>query len=169
MATITTITIAGQEYVLRYPGLVQIAIKKEAAKRFGIPANRANLSTLGQMAGSGDVEVQAYMLWQGIKGGNADLKSMTFDDAVELREQFLNAGELDDGSKYRELLEIFGQAVDAAVGADRIKAKKRMEGEAEREEIDRIKRMKKIQDQAEKEMAEENGTGTNPSDSASVD
>ena len=169
MATITTITIAGQEYVLRYPGLVQIAIKKEAAKRFGIPPNRANLSTLGQMAGSGDVEVQAYMLWQGIKGGMPALRDMKFEEAVELREQFLNAGELDDGSKYRELLEIFGQAVDAAVGADRNKAKKRMDGEAEREEIDRIKRMKKIQDQAEKEMAEENGTGTNPSDSASAD
>ena len=140
ITTIVTITIAGQEYQLRYPGLIQISIKTEAAKRFGIPTARANLSALGQMAGSGDVEVQAYLLWQGIKGGMPDLRGMKFEEALELREQFLSAGELDDGSKYRELLEIFGAAVDAAVGADRKKATERMKIEAERAEIDQIKR-----------------------------
>ena len=144
METMTPITIDGQQYFLRFPGLVQIAIQKEAAKFLGLPAGkRMSLSDLMTLAGSGDIEAQSYMLWQGIMGGMPECRKMKFDEAVELRDKFLIDQELDDGSRYMRLLETLGAAVDASFGADRKKSQARME--AERREA-RLKDLALIQE-----------------------
>jgi hypothetical protein len=174
-----TITINGEEYRLRYPGLSQIAIMKEAGKRFNINKQRPTLSDLGALAGNGDIEAQAYLLWQGIMGGMPEKRKMKFEEAVQLRDDFLLSAELDDGSRYRELLDIFGKAIDAAVGADQKKAlqkSKTLQEEAQREQdekkIQELKLIYKAQMlarqeiDAETEAKKENGTGIKLGESA---
>jgi len=125
------IEIDGSQYRLRFPGLVQIAIKRKAAEFLGVPGGQLAIGDVMVKAGEGDVEAQAYLLWQGIMGGMPDQRKMKFDEAVELRDKFLQSGELDDGSRYQLFVETLADAIDAAVGADRKKAKARMAGKKE--------------------------------------
>ena len=145
MQTSTPIVIGGQQYNLRYPGLVQIAILKTAGSTLGIgDGRRLELGHLYQMALGGDPEVQAYLLWQGIMGGMPEHRQMKFEEAVELRDTYLcGDGELDDGSRYLTLLEILGEAIDAAIGADRKKSLARRAAEREKAEQEKAEKMKK--------------------------
>jgi len=145
MQTSTPILICGQQYSLRYPGLVQIAILRNAGQFLGLGAGRRpELGTLYNMARGGDAEIQAYLLWQGIMGGMPENRGMKFEAAVELRDDFLEGdGELDDGSRYLSLLEILGEAVDAAVGADRKKSLARRAAEREMAERENAEKLKK--------------------------
>ena len=162
MEIMTSIEIDGQQYFLKYPGLVQILIEKKAAEFLGLPNRKPTLQHLFQIAAvDGSVEIQAYLLWQGIMGGMPELRKMKFEEAVELRDTFLAGdGELDDGSRYQKFLEVIGGAIDAAFGADRKKSLQKREEEAK---AARIEELEKIY--AAKILAEEKvraGTGTEP-------
>jgi len=145
MQTSIPIVIGGQQYSLRYPGLVQIAILRTGGAALGLGAGRRmELGNIYQMALGGDSEAQAYLLWQGIMGGMPDKREMKFDEAVELRDIYLEGdGELDDGSRYLSLLEILGEACDAAVGADRKKSLARRVAEREKVELEKAEKLKK--------------------------
>ena len=133
------ITIDGTEYRLRFPGLVQIFIAKTAGKElFGrVETQRIGLEDL--LRNLGDPEIQSYLLWQGIKGGMPEHRGMKFEEAVLLRDAFLDAGELDAGEKHTELCEILSMAVSAARGADGKKLKEKMEEEQKKEKAEKEK------------------------------
>ena len=145
MQTSRPIVIGGQQFSLRYPGLVQIAILRTGGTALGLGAGRRlELGSIYQMALGGDAEAQAYLLWQGIVGGMPDKRDMKFDEAVELRDAYLEGdGELDDGSRYLSFLEILGEACDAAVGADRKKSLARRAAEREKAEQEKAEKLKK--------------------------
>ena len=146
MQTSIPIVIGEQQFSLRYPGLVQIAILRTGGTALGLGAGRRlELGNIFQMALGGDAEAQAYLLWQGIMGGMPDKREMKFDEAVELRDIYLEGdGELDDGSRYLSLLEILGEACDAAVGADRKKSLARRAAERVKAEQERAEKLKKV-------------------------
>lgn len=145
MQTSIPIVIGAQQYSLRYPGLVQIAVLRTGGAFFGLGAGRRlELGAIYQMALGGDAEAQAYLLWQGLMGGMPEHRQMKFEDAVELRDTYLDGtGELDDGSRYLAFLEILGEAVDAAVGADRKKSLARRAAERERAEQEKAEKQKR--------------------------
>ena len=128
---ITPITIDGEQYILRFPSLAQILIQKKAGEFLGTPNKRLLLPDILMLAVSGDVEAQAYLLWQGIMGGMPERRNMKFEEAVELRDKFLLGDDLDDGSRYVEFLETLGSAVDASYGADRKKSQEKMKRDRE--------------------------------------
>ena len=75
----TSIEIGGQQYFLKYPGLVQILIEKKSADFLNLKIPRPTLQMLFQMAAiDGSVEIQAYLLWQGIMGGMPERRNMKF-------------------------------------------------------------------------------------------
>lgn len=145
MTGAVSITIDGEQYILRYPSLAQIIIQKKAGDFLGLPGKRLLLPDVLTMAATGDVEAQAYLLWQGIMGGTPEKRSMKFEEAVELRDKFIMGGELDDGSRYLEFLETLSAAVDASYGADRKKSQEKMKKDREAaraEELELIYRAK---------------------------
>lgn len=160
--TFNLITIDGKEYMLRYPGLVQIEIEKKAGKF--LFENNGRFTAARLLNFLDQVEVQSYLLWQGIKGGMPELRKMTFEEAVELRDKFLMAGELDTGEKVQELIDILGMAVSAANGIDG----KKLREKAEKEKEEELARIYKAKIRAEKELeAEKNGIGTQSGETVS--
>ncbi len=162
MELITEIDIDGQQYLLRYPGLAQIIIQKKAGDFLGIPGKRMNLSDLMTLAVRGDVEAQVYLLWQGIMGGMPEQRKMKFEDAVELREKFLLSQAPDDGSRYMQFLEILGEAVDAAFGADRKKSQAKITAEKKSARLEELEMAYLAKMRAE----DIHGTGEKPPESA---
>lgn len=173
--------IGGNEYMIRFPGLVQIDIAKNAGKTlFDQPQRRFSLSDLVRMLA--DPEVQAYLLWKGIQGGMPGLRNMKFETAIELRDQFLESGDLDAGEKYEEFTTILAMAVAAANGSDGKKlaakaeeAAKKAEEEAKARKTEELKVIYKAKMLAEQEIAQEQkaaqeqktaGTGTEQPNSA---
>jgi len=69
MTAFASITIDGEQYILRFPSIAQIIIQKKAGDFLGLPGKRLLLPDVLNMAVTGDVEAQAYLLWQGIMGG----------------------------------------------------------------------------------------------------
>ena len=162
MEIMTTIEIDGQQYFLKYPGLVQILIEKKAAEFLNLSNRKPTLQHLFQIAAvDGSVEIQAYLLWQGIMGGMPELRKMKFEEAVELRDKFLAGdGELDDGSRYQKFLEAIGGAIDAAFGADRKKSLMKREEEAKAARIEELEKIYAAKSRAEEKARA--GTGTEP-------
>jgi hypothetical protein len=140
-----TIEIKGQTYVLRYPGLIQIDIERNAGKFFGIPNRKFGAADLMQQLGY--AEVQAYLLWQGLKGGSVELRKMKFEDAVQLRDDFLTVGDLDAGEKMTALQEALALALTESMGIDGKKLKMKTENRTV---------------EGARTSSEPNGTGTEP-------
>ena len=162
MEIMTPIIIDGQQYFLKYPGLVQILIEKKASEFLNLTSKKPTLQYLFQVAAvEGSVEVQAYLLWQGIMGGMPELRKMKFEEAVELRDKFLAGdGELDDGSRYQKFLEAIGGAIDAAFGADRKKSLMKREEEAKAARIEELEKIYAAKIRAEEKVRA--GTGGEP-------
>jgi hypothetical protein len=150
---------------LRFPGLAQIIIAKKAGEFLDLPNKRVSLTQLMQMAAQGDVEAQAYLLWQAIMGGMPELRKMKFEEAVELREKFLFSDELDDGSRYIKLLEALGETIDASFGADRKKSQERAEKEKKESRVKELEEIYLAKRRAEEKLKA--GTGSQPIDTAS--
>lgn len=165
MEIMTSIEIDGQQYFLKYPGLVQILIEKKAADFLGLGNRKPTLQQLFQIAAvDGSVEIQAYLLWQGIMGGMPELRKMKFEEAVELRDKFLaGSGELDDGSKYKTFLETIGEAIDASFGADRKKSLQKREEETKAARIEELEKIYAAKLRAEAGIGKE--PGKKPSES----
>jgi hypothetical protein len=156
-----SITIDGTEYRLRFPGLIQISIKKTAGKElFNQPGKAVLLEELLQHLG--DPEIQSYLLWQGIKGAMPEKRDMKFEEAVELRDSFLLGSELDSGERHDELCEVLAMAVSAARGADGKKLKEKMEKERLKEKAEKEKTLMDLIDA----RIELHGIGTKPQSSA---
>ena len=162
MEIMTSINIDGQQYFLKYPGLVQILIEKKAAAFLDLKIQKPTLQYLFQVAAvDGSVEIQAYLLWQGIMGGMPELRNMKFEEAVELREKFLAGdGQLDDGTRYKTFLETIGEAIDAAFGADRKKSLTRREEEVKAARIEELEKIYAAKIRAEQKLKA--GTGKPP-------
>lgn len=161
--TFVPIEIDGQEYRLRFPGLAQIIIQKKAGSFLELPNKRISISELMNLAARGDVEVQAYLLWQGIMGGMPELRKMKFEEAVELREKFLFEEEaLDDGAKYLQLIDILSEAIDAAFGADRKKAQAKAESEKKESRVKELEEIYLAKMRAEERLKAEALTGAKP-------
>jgi hypothetical protein len=162
MEIMTSINIDGQQYFLKYPGLVQILIEKKAAQFLDLKIQKPTLQYLFQVAAvDGSVEIQAYLLWQGIMGGMPELRNMKFEEAVELREKFLTGdGQLDDGTRYKTFLETIGEAIDAAFGADRKKSLTKREEEAKAARIEELEKIYAAKIRAEEKAKA--GTGKPP-------
>jgi hypothetical protein len=162
MEIMTSINIDGQQYFLKYPGLVQILIEKKAAEFLDLKIQKPTLQYLFQVAAvDGSVEIQAYLLWQGIMGGMPELRKMKFEEAVELREKFLTGdGQLDDGTRYKTFLETIGEAIDAAFGADRKKSQTKREEEAKAARIEELEKIYAAKIRAEEKLKV--GTGKPP-------
>lgn len=165
------ITIGGKEYRLRFPGLVQISIEKEAGKRiFGQANQRFTAKSLLRFLDH--TEVQAYLLWKGIEGGMPEYRGkngMKFEEAVELRDQFLMEGELDAGEKLETLTNILGMAVTGADGVDGKKLQERIKTEQAETRAEELKNIYKAKMQAEQELKaekEQDGTGDLPGNDA---
>jgi hypothetical protein len=165
------ITIGGKEYMLRFPGLVQISIEKEAGKKiFDQPNQRFTAKNLLRFLDH--TEVQAYLLWKGIQGGMPEYRGkngMKFEEAVELRDQFLMEGELDAGEKLEALTDAIGMAISAADGANGKKLQeriKREQGEARAEELKNIYKAKMEAERELKAEKEQDGTGALPGSDA---
>jgi hypothetical protein len=161
------ITIGGKEFILRFPGLIQISIEKEAGKRlFDQPNQRFTAKSLLRFLDH--TEVQAYLLWKGIMGGMPEYRGkngMKFEEAVELRDQFLMEGELDAGEKLEALTDAIGNAVTAADGASGKKLKERIKKEQAETRAEELKNIYKAKMQAEQELQaekEQDGTGASP-------
>ena len=169
METFVPIEIDHQEYRLRFPGLAQIIIAKKAGEFLDLPNKRMGLSQLMAIAAQGDVEVQAYLLWQGIMGGMPELRKMKFEEAVELREKFLfiDDEELDDGSRYIKFLESLGEAIDASFGANRKKSQERAQTEKTEARVKDLEVIYLAQMRAKEKLQVENGTGRKQPDTAS--
>jgi hypothetical protein len=164
MEIMTSIEIDGQQYFLKYPGLVQILIEKKAADFLGLGNRKPTLQQLFQIAAvDGSVEIQAYLLWQGIMGGMPELRRMKFEEAVELRDKYLQGSELDDGTRYKTFLETIGEAIDAAFGADRKKSLEKREEEAKAARIEELEKIYAAKIKAE----EKAGTGKQPGEKPS--
>ena len=163
MEIMTPIEIDGQQYFLKYPGLVQILIEKKASDFLGLANRKPTLQQLFQIAAvDGSVEIQSYLLWQGIMGGMPELRRMKFEEAVELRDKFLEGnGALDDGTRYKTFLETIGEAIDAAFGADRKKSLEKREEEAKAARTAELERIYAAKIRAE------SGTGKPPGEKLS--
>lgn len=164
----TPIKIGDKEYRLRYPGLVQISITKTAGKElFNQPNVRYSLRGLLKYADD-DPEVQAYLLWKGIQGGMPELRTMKFEEAVGLRDEYLEAGDLDAGEKILSLVEVLVDAITGSEGIDAKKLQEKMKTERENAEMEKLKMIEKAKILAQQEIkAEQDGIGTKPADSAS--
>ncbi len=162
MEPLVPLEIGGEQYFIRYPGLAQIIIQKSAGEFLGLPNKRISVTDLMGVAASGDVEAQAYLLWQGIIGGMPEKRKMKFEEAVELRDQYLLQDDLDDGSRYMKFLEAIGTAIDAAFGADRKKAQTKQTEERKAARLEELKTIYLAKMKAE----EEAGTGQKPTESA---
>ncbi len=161
MEIMTSIEIGGQQYFLKYPGLVQILIEKKSADFLNLKIPRPTIQMLFHMAAiDGSVEIQAYLLWQGIMGGMPERRNMKFEEAVELREKFLEGNELDDGTRYKTFLETIGEAIDAAFGADRKKSLTKREEEAKAARIEELEKIYAAKIRAEEKVKA--GTGKQP-------
>ena len=166
MEIMTSIEIDGQQYFLKYPGLVQILIEKKSADFLNLKIPRPTLQMLFQMAAiDGSVEIQAYLFWQGIMGGMPERRNMKFEEAVELREKFLEGGELDDGTRYKTFLETIGEAIDAAFGADRKKSLTKREEEAKAARIEELEKIYAAKIRAEEKAGTGKPPGKKPSES----
>jgi hypothetical protein len=165
---LAVLDIDGQEYRLRFPGLAQILIQKKASEFLGLARDRMGLTDLMNLAASGDVEVQAYLLWQGIMGGMPELRKMKFEEAVELREKFLlGDGDPDDGGRYLKFLEAIGEAIDASFGADRKKSRAKAAEEKKQTRIAELEEIYLAKMRAEERLKAGNGIGPEPPSSAS--
>ena len=164
MEPLVPIAIDGEQYFIRFPGLAQIIIQKSAGEFLGLPNRRIGLTDLMGLAASGDVEVQAYLLWQGIMGGMPEKRKMKFEEAVELRDTFLTTGDLDDGSRYMNLLETISSAIDAAFGADRKKSQQKMAEEKKAARLEELETIYLAKMKAEEKARA--GTGEKPIESA---
>ena len=133
------ITINGTEYRLRYPGLVQISISKTVGKELFGRVDNQKFGLENLLQNLGDPETQAYLLWRGIQGGMPEHRGMKFEEAIELRDQFLEEGDLDTGEKHESLCEILSLAVSAARGADGKKLKAKMEEDQKKEKEEKEK------------------------------
>ena len=167
MEIMTPIIIDGQQYFLKYPGLVQILIEKKAAEFLDLRIQKPTIQYLFQVAAvDGSVEIQAYLLWQGIMGGMPELRKMKFEEAVELREKFLAGdGQLDDGTRYKTFLETIGEAIDAAFGADRKKSLTKREEEAKAARIEELEKIYAAKIRAEEKAGTGKPPGKKPSES----
>jgi hypothetical protein len=164
MEIMTSIEIGGQQYFLKYPGLVQILIEKKSADFLNLKIPRPTLQMLFQMAAiDGSVEIQAYLLWQGIMGGMPELRRMKFEEAVELRDKYLQGSELDDGTRYKTFLETIGEAIDASFGADRKKSLQKREEETKAARIEELEKIYAAKLRAEAGIGKE--PGEKPSES----
>ena len=165
-STFTPIIIDGQEYRLRYPGLVQISIEKTAAKEIFGQANM-RYTAKGLLQYLDQAEIQSYLLWKGIMGGMPEYRKMKFDEAVDLRDKFLMAGEMDSGEKLEELITALATAVSGADGADATKLRSKIKKQNEEEELRRLTLIEKAKLKAmEEREIERAGTGMQPIDSA---
>jgi hypothetical protein len=162
----TPISIDGHEFRLRYPGLVQISIEKTAAKElFGQTNMRYTAKGLLQYLDQ--AEIQSYLLWKGIMGCMPEYRKMKFDEAVELRDRFLSAGEMDSGEKLEDLITTLAMAVSSADGADGKKLKDKIQKQREDEELKRLTIIEKAKLRAMEERGTERaGTGMQQPDSA---
>ncbi len=133
------IIINGTEYRLRYPGLVQISISKTVGKELFGRVDNQKFGLEDILNHLGDPEAQSYLLWKGIQGGMPERRTMKFEEAVGLRDAFLDEGGLDAGEKHQELCDILAMAVTAARGADGKKLKEKNEELQKKEKAEKEK------------------------------
>lgn len=114
------ITIDGKEYRLRYPTKIHIDVERSGYEfLFG---QKGKITLLGLLQEIDSALIQSYLLWKGLAWENPDLK---FEDVCDLRDRYIETGELDTGERLNSLVEKIVEAVLQSYGMDPNRMKKK--------------------------------------------
>jgi len=155
------INVAGIPYKIRFPGIIRIDIERNAATFLNVPNRKIDLGELVQQLRY--TEVQAYLLMQGIRGGEKEKRKFSYDDALELLDTYLAEGDMDVGEKIQALTTTLMMASVAASGMDGKKLIGKIANDQKKADEDKLTQIYAAQLRAkalvESELA---GTGERP-------
>lgn len=121
----TPFVVNGNEYSLRYENKQQQDIKNNSPKKFGWNAKFTTpLEIINYLA---DTDVQTYLLMKGLEWAESGYDKINEEKAGQLRQDFLEEGEIDGGEKYEAFQELLAEALSLnVVGASAKKLVERM-------------------------------------------
>ncbi len=175
MAVSTSFAVGDKEFQLRYTNKQQQDIRNNGPKRFLPEGHKVKrfqipIQILDLMV---DMDVQIYLIEKGLEWDGSGVQKIDFDQAADLRQEYLEQGEADAGEKQEALMELLADALALNVlGASakklQEKGKKAQEEAAEKSHEKKVEEYSLInearilaQARAAKKLAEEGlGPGT---------
>ena len=136
MAVSTSFAVGDKEYHLRYQNKQQQDIRNNGPKRFlpeGVKIKKFQ-SPMQILDLMGDMDVQIYLIEKGLEWDGSGAKKIDFDQAADLRQEYLEQGEADAGEKQEALMELLADALALNVlgaSAKKLQEKGKMAQEAE--------------------------------------
>lgn len=144
----TPVVIGDKEYQLRYTYKQFKDIRENASKKFLGGKDVKFDSPLTVLNYINLDDIQIYLLQKGLEWDGSGFEKIDFEKAADLRQEYLEQGEPDDGSKQNAFAELLISAMALnAVGADSKKLQEKGQREKEKaneEELARIYRAKAL-------------------------
>jgi hypothetical protein len=137
----TSLVIGDKEYQLRYTYKQLKEIRENASKKF-LGKDVKMDSPLAVLDAIGLEDIQIYLLEKGLEWEGSGFEKINFDKAADLRQDFLEQGEPDDGTKQNVFAELLISAlVLNAVGADSKKLMEKARVEKEKREAEALEKI----------------------------
>lgn len=109
----TSFAVGDKEFQLRYTNKQQQDIRANGPKKFLPEGHKIKkfqnpMQILDLM---GDMDVQIYLIEKGLEWDGSGAKKIDFDQAADLRQEYLEQGEADAGEKQEALIELLADAL----------------------------------------------------------
>lgn len=107
-----------KEYRLRFTTKALISIEQTGRKY--LDGQSGSVPVFNLLDNIHLAAVQTFLLQKGLEWEHPDID---FDKAAEIRDAYMEAGDLDDGEKFKNFVEILATAINYAYGIDLKKTK----------------------------------------------
>jgi hypothetical protein len=135
----TPFLVGDKEYSLRYENKQQSDIKHNAPKKFDLKKFASPMEILNHL---GDIDVMDYLLQKGLEWEGSGYEKITSEKAADLRQEYLELGEADDGTKFETLQMLLADALSLnVVGASAKKLREKGEAAKAKEKDARVEEL----------------------------